>query len=178
MNIKIIGIDPGIHNCGVALCEYNTDSKKLIVKDFFTIHASELARKFNKKDSVTYGSIFSLFLLEKEFDSIFKEYQPDYIGSEDAFYNPRTPNAFISLKSCINSIKRVLYSYSKKLNLIAPKLAKATVIKATANKNDMMTAITKLPDLIIEKDITDIVEHEADAIGIAYTLYKSILCKN
>ena len=52
------------------------------------------------------------------------------------------------------------------------------VIKATANKNDMMSAITKLPDLIIEKDISNIVEHEADAIGIAYTLYKSILCKN
>lgn len=42
----------------------------------------------------------------------------------------------------------------------------------------MMVAITKLPDLIIEKDITNIIEHEADAIGIAYTLYKSILCKN
>lgn len=177
MNIKLIGIDPGIHNCGVAICEYDQDNQKLIVKDFFTIHASELARKFNKKDSIAYGSIFSLFLLEKEFNDIFSEYQPDYIGSEDAFYNPRTPNAFISLKSCINSIKRVLYTYRKKLNLIAPKLAKATVIKATANKNDMMSAITKLPDLVIEKDVTDIVEHEADAIGIAYTLYKTTLCK-
>lgn len=177
MNIKLIGIDPGIHNCGVAICEYDPDNQKLIVKDFFTIHASELARKFNKKDSIAYGSIFSLFLLEKEFNDIFNEYQPDYIGSEDAFYNPRTPNAFISLKSCINSIKRVLYTYRKKLNLIAPKLAKATVIKATANKNDMMSAITKLPDLVIEKDVTDIVEHEADAIGIAYTLYKTTLCK-
>ena len=177
MNIKLIGIDPGIHNCGVAICEYDQANQKLIVKDFFTIHASELARKFNKKDSIAYGSIFSLFLLEKEFNDIFKEYQPDYIGSEDAFYNPRTPNAFISLKSCINSIKRVLYDYRKKLNLIAPKLAKATVIKATANKNDMMSAITKLPDLVIEKDVTDIVEHEADAIGIAYTLYKTVLYK-
>ena len=177
MNIKLIGIDPGIHNCGVAICEYDPDNQKLIVKDFFTIHASELARKFNKKDSIAYGSIFSLFLLEKEFNDIFSEYQPDYIGSEDAFYNPRTPNAFISLKSCINSIKRVLYTYRKKLNLIATKLAKATVIKATANKNDMMSAITKLPDLVIEKDVTDIVEHEADAIGIAYTLYKTVLYK-
>ena len=177
MNIKLIGIDPGIHNCGVAICEYDPDNQKLIVKDFFTIHASELARKFNKKDSIAYGSIFSLFLLEKEFNDIFSEYQPDYIGSEDAFYNPRTPNAFISLKSCINSIKRVLYTYRKKLNLIAPKLAKATVIKATANKNDMMSAITKLPDLVIEKDVTDIVEHESDAIGIAYTLYKTVLYK-
>ena len=34
MNIKIIGIDPGIHNCGVALCEYDTDSKKINSKRF------------------------------------------------------------------------------------------------------------------------------------------------
>ena len=81
MLIKIIGIDPGIHNCGVALGEFDIDTNNLIIKDFFTIHASELARKFNKKDSITYGSIFSLFLLEKEFNDIFEKYQPDYVGS-------------------------------------------------------------------------------------------------
>lgn len=172
MIIKIIGIDPGIHNCGVALGEFNTDTNHLVIKDFFTIHASELARKANKKDSNTYGSIFSLFLLEQEFTTIFTNFTPDYVASEDAFYNPRTPNAYASLKGCILSIKRVLYNFRLKLNLIAPKLAKMTVIKATANKNDMMTAITKLSDLTIEKDITNIVEHEADAIGIAYTLVK------
>lgn len=172
MIIKIIGIDPGIHNCGVALGEFNTDTNHLVIKDFFTIHASELARKANKKDSNTYGSIFSLFLLEQEFTTIFTNFTPDYVASEDAFYNPRTPNAYASLKGCILSIKRVLYNFRLKLNLIAPKLAKMTVIKATANKNDMMAAITKLSDLTIEKDITNIVEHEADAIGIAYTLVK------
>jgi Holliday junction resolvasome RuvABC endonuclease subunit len=172
MIIKIIGIDPGIHNCGVALGEFNTDTNHLVIKDFFTIHASELARKANKKDSNAYGSIFSLFLLEQEFTTIFTNFTPDYVASEDAFYNPRTPNAYASLKGCILSIKRVLYNFRLKLNLIAPKLAKMTVVKATANKNDMMTAITKLPDLTIEKDITNIVEHEADAIGIAYTLVK------
>ena len=175
MGIKLIGIDPGIHNCGVALCEY--DNQKLIVKDFFTIHATDLAKKANRRDSNFYGSIFSLFLLENEFTTIFTNFQPDYVASEDAFYNPRTPNAYASLKGCILSIKRVLYNFGLKLNLIAPKLAKMTVVKATANKLDMMEAITKLPDLIIEKDIADIVEHEADAIGIAYTLYKNTLCK-
>ena len=172
MIIKIIGIDPGIHNCGVALGEFNTDTNHLVIKDFFTIHASELARKANKKDSNTYGSIFSLFLLEQEFTTIFTNFTPDYVASEDAFYNPRTPNAYASLKGCILSIKRVLYNFRLKLNLIAPKLAKMTVVKATADKNDMMAAITKLSDLTIEKDITNIVEHEADAIGIAYTLVK------
>lgn len=172
MITKIIGIDPGIHNCGVALCEFDTDTHLLTVKDFFTIHASDLAKKANRKDSNYYGSVFSLFLLEKEFNEIFTNYLPDAVASEDAFYNPRTPNAYASLKACILSIKRVLYTFRLKLNLIAPKLAKMTVIKATANKDDIMTAIAKLPDLVIEKDITNIVEHEADAIGIAYTLAK------
>ena len=118
MITKIIGIDPGIHNCGVALCEFDTDKHLLTVKDFFTIHASDLAKKANRKDSNYYGSVFSLFLLEKEFNEIFTNYLPDAVASEDAFYNPRTPNAYASLKACILSIKRVLYTFRLKLKII------------------------------------------------------------
>jgi Holliday junction resolvasome RuvABC endonuclease subunit len=47
-----------------------------------------------------------------------------------------------------------------------------TVVKATADKNDMINAITHLSDITIVPSTDDIVEHEADAIGIAYTFIK------
>ena len=178
MEFRIIGIDPGINNCGVAMCTYNTDTQILTVNDFLTIQASILARKQNSKESRIYGNVLPLILLETEIEKIFNTWSPEYIACEDAFYNPRTPNAFISLKNCITSIKRVLYTHKKILYLIAPKLSKMTVVKATANKEDMINAIQKLSDLTIDKSTDNIVEHEADAIGIAYTFIKQIYKNN
>lgn len=178
MMVRVIGIDPGINNCGIALCSYDTDKDMLTVNDHFTLHANESAKKYNRKDSKLYGNIFSLFILEKEITEIFDRWSPDYVASEDAFYNPRTPNAFVSLKNCITSIRRVLYSKRQILYTIPPKLAKMTVVKATATKEDIITAVKKLPTVKIVKDTTDMVEHEADAIGIAHTFIEQFYKKN
>jgi len=172
MEFKLIGIDPGINNCGVAMCTYNTDSEILTVHDFLTIKSNETAMKTNRKESKTYGSIIPLFMLEREINNVVTAWEPEFVACEDAFYNPRTPNAFVSLKNCITSIRRVLYQHQKILYLIAPKLSKMTVVKATADKNDMINAITHLSDITIIPSTDDIVEHEADAIGIAYTFIK------
>lgn len=177
--VTILGIDPGINNCGFSVCRYYPITKQTKVYTYFTLHANATAKKNNKHDSRIYGNIFSLITLEGLFENIVNEYNPDYIASEDAFYNPRTPNAFISLKGCINSFKRVLYLHQKTLYLIAPKLAKATVATGTADKEVIQTKIQKLPDLEIrqtkELPITEMSEHEADSIGIAYTFIKTIL---
>ena len=43
--VRVIGIDPGINNCGIALCSYDTDKDMLTVYDHFTLHANESAKK-------------------------------------------------------------------------------------------------------------------------------------
>lgn len=177
--ITIMGIDPGINNCGISITRYYLDTKlrKTIYRT--TLHANAEAKKVDKKQSKLYGGVFSLFVFEALIDEIYKKYEPDYICSEDAFYNPRTPGAFVSLKNCIMSIKRVLYKYGKVLYLIAPKAAKAAVCTGTANKEVIQDAILKLPDLQIkdtkESPISEMVEHEADSIAIAYAFTTLIL---
>ena len=175
----IIGIDPGINNCGVSILRHYPATGETKVQNYFTIHANAIAKKENKADSKTYGSIISLFQLERVIEETINTYEPDYVACEDAFYNPRTPNAFISLKSCINSIKRVLYTHQKTLFLIAPKMAKATVSTGIANKEVVQESIRKLPDLKIkdtkELPIENMSEHEADATAIGYTFIKAIL---
>lgn len=178
-HVTIIGIDPGINNCGISILKHYTDTGETKVQNYFTIHANALAKKEDKAASKTYGSIFSLFQLEKAIENVMATYTPDFVVSEDAFYNPRTPNAFVSLKSCINSIKRVLYTHQKTLFLVAPKLAKATVNTGTANKEVVQESIRNLADLKIkdtkELPIDGMSEHEADAIAIGYTFIKAIL---
>jgi Holliday junction resolvasome RuvABC endonuclease subunit len=177
--ITIMGIDPGINNCGISILRYYPDTAETRVYTYLTLHCNAQAKKEDKVKSKVYGSIFSLFILEREIEKLIELYQPMYIASEDAFYNPRTPNAFISLKGCINSIKRVLYKYEKTLFLIAPKLAKAAVCTGTANKEIIQETINRLPDLKIkntkEMPLMNMVEHEADSIAIGYAFIKTIL---
>lgn len=176
---NLMGIDPGINNCGVSIGKYypKTDNLRVVMRT--TIHANAEAHKANKKDSKLYGSTYSLLVLERLFTDILDVWQPRYVACEDAFYNPRTPNAYASLKSCILSFKRVLYYRQKNLYLIAPKQAKAVVYEGTANKEAVQSAIQKLPDLILkgtkEHPLSEMVEHEADSIAIMYTFKKIIL---
>lgn len=178
-NIKIFGIDPGLTHTGCCICNYDPSKDTLQVANCFSIEAIALAKKENKIEHKQYGNIISLFLYERELDRIMTEYQPDYIASEDAFYNPRTPLAFVSLKLCINAIQRVLYKHGKILYRIAPKQAKQAVSTGTADKLAVQDAIQHLPDLIVrntkQNPIEKISEHEADSIAIAYAFKKLLL---
>ena len=135
MNDKIIimGIDPGINNTGICILKLNKKNNEISLVDRFVIKANETAKKQNKDDAREYGNVFSLVVYEKEMLELFNKYNPDFVACEDAFYSPRTPNAFVSLKLCINAIQRVLYQhFRKQLYKIPPKLAKSAVSQGTA----------------------------------------------
>lgn len=178
--ITIIGVDPGIHNCGISFNKYDPKTGTMNVSDYFVFHAAETAKKENKEVAKRFGNVFSLHVLEREFSKIVSSYDPDFIACEDAFYSPRTPNAFISLKLCINAIQRVLYrEYTKELFLIPPKLAKMTIDEAGANKVAIQEAVRSKADIKLKdtkiRPLDAMTEHEADSIAIAYTFVKQIL---
>lgn len=177
--ITILGIDPGLTNTGYNISIYDTNKGTTKVQQFDLITAINVAKKENKKDYKIYGNIIPLFVYERLIDDIITKYQPDYICSEDAFYNPRTPNAFFSLKSCILTIERVLYKHEKVLYKIPPKKAKLAIGRATANKEAVQELIQNLPDLSFRKtdikSINKMTEHEADSVAITYAFVKTIL---
>lgn len=179
--ITILGIDPGIHNTGLCVCKYDPRDQKLYVTDYWTLKAADLAKKENRQESKQFGNVFSLFLYEREFAKILETVKPDYVACEDAFYNPHMPNAFASLKLCIASIQRVLYTTQHRpLFCIPTRLAKKqTASTGDAGKVAIQTAIRQLSDLVIKdtkaKPIIKMVEHEADSIAIAYTFMKQML---
>ena len=156
--ITVLGVDPGIHNCGISFNKYDPKAEMLIVADYFVIHAAEQAKKENRQESKNFGNV---------------------VACEDAFYSPRTPNAFVSLKLCIGSMQRVLYTeYHKEMYRIPPKLAKMVMSTATAGKVAIQQAIRDKPDIKIKdtkvRPLDEMVEHEADSIAIAYAFIKQI----
>lgn len=168
---KIVAIDPGLTNTGWSYLEYDTSTGIVLVKHTGKICAIAHTKKVEKESYKKYGNLISLMEYEKLINELQNKYHPDHICCEDAFYNSRTPNAYLSLKLCINSIGRVLYSYDKLLYLIAPKVAKQAVFgKGTANKEDIQLAIRKIDNLHFHPDIVldELVEHEADSIAIGY----------
>lgn len=181
MKYTILGIDPGLTNTGYSVLVYDTKKDATNVIAHGMITAISIAKREMRTDVKQYGNIISLMVYEKEIAALLETYKPDFIASEDAFYNPRTPQAYLSLKLCINAIQRVLYNQVKKnLYLIAPTVAKQTVWgRGTANKEAVQESILRLPDLHIKKSkpkaITNLTEHEADSIAIAYTFIKNTL---
>ena len=180
----VLGIDPGIHNCGWSIHQVTITLKPEIsfkdtVLTYGVFDATAIAKQADKANSKLYGSVFSLFLFEKEIDKIIRTYRPNYVASEGSFFNPRMPNAYISLSLCINAIQRVLFKYSQKLYVIPPKLAKQTLGNACADKDKVKEAIHKIKNLKVLHDdkhkLEDMVEHESDSVGIGYTFISVIL---
>ena len=146
-----------------------------------------------------HGKIFSDRLLTgKVISSLTEEliykYSPDYISSEDAFYNPTRPNAFVSLLIAIYAIESKLYQlYSDNLIPFGKniKLYKTppTLVKKIFSMNNAGGKSTKedmyynLQDRVREKDINfkgkrgcppieEFTEHSVDAIAVGYAFYK------
>lgn len=177
--IKILGLDPGMSTTGFNISVYNPDTDILTVQLHSQIEAHSLAKQEMRKESKIYGNIVSLFLYEREIRNLMLEHQPDYVTSEDAFYNPRMPNAYLSLKLCINSIQRVLYEFGKTLYRIPPTVAKQAVRDGTADKLAVQEAVLSLPGIVIrdtkQNPVAKLTEHEADSIAIAYAFKKLYL---
>lgn len=177
--IKILGIDPGVNHTGYSIGLFDPKTDTLNIKEYGVFSASTIAKKNFKQDFKTYGNIISLTVYEQEFEKILDSHHPDYVVSESAFFNPRMPNAFLSLSLCINTIRTILYRRQQILYTVAPKEAKQTVSTATANKAAVQESIHHLKDLSIKhtrsKPQEKMVEHEADSIAIMYTFCKNTL---
>lgn len=180
-NIVVLGIDPGINHTGWSILHYSNTNDISSIVTFGTIEANDIAKKFHKEDFKQFSKVISLEIYRAELKSLMEKYNPQFVACEDAFYNPRMPNAFLSLKLCIHTIQQLLFQeYRKPLYLIAPKLIKQVISDdGTASKTAVQDAITNRADLIVKdtknNPVAKMVEHEADSIAIAYSFVKLFL---
>lgn len=178
--IKIMAIDPGLNALGVSLGYYYNQKNKFIIQEYMTIHSNDQAKKEKRADFKMYGNLISLFTCEEAIHSLMEKWEPEFIVSEDAFYNPRMPNAFLSLKLCINAIQRVLYQYNKVLYRIPPTVIKQTIFgNGMASKAAVQEGIMNHDDIGFKeakkKHVNRLIEHEADSIAIGYAFIQLLL---
>lgn len=140
-------------------------------------------------DRLLTGKVISSLIEE-----LINRYTPTYVSSEDAFYNPARPNAFVSLLIAIYAIESKLYQlYSDdklpfgkniKLYKTPPTLVKKIFsMNSGGGKSTKDDMYHNLQDRVNEHDISfvgrddcpsleEFTEHSVDAIAVGYAFYK------
>jgi Holliday junction resolvasome RuvABC endonuclease subunit len=179
-NIRLLCLDPALSICGwsvidirLELMKKNTEPK-ISVNRFGCIKSNMEAVRATNRDQVSlYGKqIFSLGLLRDNVAALIEEFQPDHVIIEDAFYNPKMPNAFASLLQCICVVAMLCRDrFNKTIHRIPTRSAKQTIFgSGGANKQDVISAVLNCEHIVFKqkKNSINLTEHEADSIAIGY----------
>lgn len=179
-DIKILSFDPGLTTSGWTMSRYTKETKIFVVVKCGILTPNRVVSYANMRDEVAiYGKrILTLSLLQKYFMELYEEYEPDYIVTEAAFYNPRRPNAFAALLQWITAIELCLRdNYQKPLYKIAPKSVKQCISgRGDSGKLKVEDAVLNNKNIIIEQEnINEFTEHVFDSIAVGYTFVQNIL---
>lgn len=179
--IRILSFDPGLSTAGWSYSEYRPKVGEMVVVRFGTLYPNkDIGLRDTRPDVTRYGSrIMTLESLRVQFRELMDTYHPDFIVSEDAFYNPSRPTAYCALIQWLTTIALVLHDeYQQTLFKLAPKIAKQVVSGfGGAEKLGVQYAIMHKNDIRFKQkvDVSDLSEHICDSIGIGYTFIQEIL---
>lgn len=168
---KLLGIDPG-NNVGVAI--YTIDAKTLEIIAIET----RLFILENHIDNLAIDKIpLKVLALNNIVNELLVKHDPLIVGFELAFLNMRFPKAVMQLAQYTSIIEYTfrLDNPFIKFFKYPPKYIKASVgAGGNADKNDMMKAIKKIPEITkyILPEYRS--EHEIDALSIGYTALNEI----
>lgn len=179
---RIAAFDPALSVCGWAIMDLilvdpKTNKVKIVVTSHGTIKAAMKANRVAYRDDTNkYGrTIISLSLLRESVLVLVRNNKPKYITIEDAFFNPKRPNAFASLIQCILTISLACKDHFSLPSFRIPtRTAKQTLTGSGGfNKLDVHSAVLN-SDLIEFKESKksdkepQLTPHESDAIAVGY----------
>ena len=179
--LKILSFDPGLSTSGWNLSIYDTETKVMFIEQCGMLYPNEnVSLAKNKNYHIRYGSrIMTLDQLRNDLRNLMDTFQPDFVVSEDAFYNPTRPTAYCALVQWLTTVSIVLYDeYQHTLFKLAPKIAKQVISGfGGAEKLGVQYAVTHKNDIKFNSNINtkELTEHTCDSIGIGYTFIQEIL---
>lgn len=182
VDYTILAFDPGMYNLGYCFAHV-LDSAFTVVR-YGTIHPEE-ATKHLARDKYHNDRVINGRAISQTVQKLQEHLQPDYVTSEDAFYNPRRPLAYTSLLIVLYAIESILYKRylhgdidieKSVLYKTPPALIKKIFYPkktSRATKEDMTEALMmRVEDKTIrfacEVDQESLTEHAVDAIAVAY----------
>ena len=170
-NFSVIGIDPGLTQCGIAsLC---VNEGQLVSIDALTLINNKIALKSPFQPEYRTDREIRSDKLRLAFESILHQVQPILVCCESPFYNPSSPSAYGSLTDTVSILRLSTQTYCPDVSFVsyAPQEVKQTFKRAgKLGKETMREALkqdTKLCSLVTcSIDLLD--EHSIDAIAVGY----------
>jgi len=167
-----ISCDPGIANFGISVNKKTTpftSIETVLVKNTRKLTDEEkiVEEAYNSRTPKIYAILNTI----KAFLDKYKEI--DTIVLEAPFYNALTPAAYGSLLEVIFAIKyTIVVPNNLKFSLIEPLLVKKLFTsKGMASKEAMRLFLNTKKDsgeILIEREISELSEHEVDAVAVGF----------
>lgn len=177
--VRILSFDPGLTYAGWAIGDYHKDQQLLHILDYGVMEPSkDLDRSIMRPMVELCGRrLLTLLKTEEMVSDLYAEYRPNYICSEDAFFNRFRPSAYAALLGWITAVELFLWkTYQIKLYTFQPKVIKRAVGRGDSGKLDVQKAIRKIPEIQFEEsERYKLKEHSADAIACNWTFCCNIL---
>jgi Holliday junction resolvasome RuvABC endonuclease subunit len=176
---RVLLFDPGWNSTGWAVLDVTINSPKIEVHRFGQISPSGEAHKVDKRVEVgMYGvRAVTMSILSSAINGLIEEFKPDYIASEDAFFS-RFPTAHRALVEWLTVLVIQAQNHQHRVYLMAPKSIKmATTGSGDADKGNIQQSILNNGDIKFKQKqkVTQLQEHEADAIGVGVAFIKLLL---
>lgn len=177
--VRILSFDPGLTYAGWAVGDYDRSTNVLTIVDYGVMEPSkDLDRSIMRPLVEACGRrILSLLKTEEMVSDLYAEFHPDYVCSEDAFFNRFRPMAYAALLEWITSVGLFLWkNYRLRLYTFAPKIIKKIVARGDSGKLDVQKAIRAIPEIVFEEsERYTLKEHSADAIACNWTFCCKVL---
>lgn len=178
----LLGIDPGVNNCGLAVVD--TSHKFKVV----TTYNVKNARKFTDAEKLleqAYNArVVKVEAIVSKIVAILEEYQQiSCVAIEAPFYNHLTPQAYGSLLEVISAVKyKILIPRQMPYRMLEPMLVKKVFAHKGMAKKEVMKQF--LADRIasgeieLHTDLETLTEHEIDAVAVVFVHYLSTLSES
>ncbi len=171
----ILAVDPSLSNLGYAIITHDEESNMITTVTTGMIHANQYAAHVINKEVFTRHTkrLVALNIIKKEIEKLIVKHEVDVIAIEDAFFNPRFPNALVALVQVTHTVVWVAFKkYDIQSYRVPTKIAKKCVTgTGGSGKTSVEEGIYKLDDLIMSDELL-MTEHIADAVAVGYALIK------
>ena len=172
---RIMGIDPGLNNTGVALIDINSYTGNILSVQAFTLVNDALPDYTGLEPNWVGERVWKLHKLRTHLSMLFHNEQPKAVGCESPFYNRFMPMAYGALLQVTSMIHNSVietrpHTY---FEMLEPLLVKKTVGSgATKGKLDMKLCLSQIPAImsVLQNPLESLDEHSVDAIAVGYTL--------
>lgn len=185
---RILCLDLALSRCGWSIMDLkkSTGKKKnkrpieLSVVQFGNIKASGEANKVayqGERDRYS-KRVVSLLVLRKEIEALIREFEPDHVVAEDAFFFSLFPSAYAALEQCLMTVTLLCKDkFNLKCFRVPTKSAKKSMAgTGTAGKLDVIKAVQNSPNITFrqKKRASMLDEHSADSIAVGYHFFGNI----